>query len=145
MQDSNRGISCKRKDILKLPLSEYKKITNGFIAAAKCLMGQNFYRAKDIPYRTQLILLAAIFSALGDKAEQDTAKRFIARWYWCGVLGELYGSASETQFAKDVPVVVKWLDDGQEPTPVKECTFSPNRLYTLRTRNSAAYEGVYAL
>lgn len=148
-QDNTKGVSCKRRDILRLSLSNYKKyaemISNGFITASKFLMSQNFYKAKDIPYRTQLIPLAAIFSALGDEAEQDTIKQYISQWYWCGVFGELYGSANETRFAKDLPEVLSWIEGKDEPTTVKDCNFSPNRLHTLRTRNSAAYKGVYAL
>jgi hypothetical protein len=40
---------------------------------------------------------------------------------------------------------MNWLNDGSEPSTVNECDFSPNRFDTLRTRNSAAYKGLYAL
>ena len=68
------------------------------------------------------------------------------RWYWCGVLGELYGGATETRFARDLPDVVSWIrEGGPEPLTVYDAEFAPARLLTLRTRNSAAYKGVYAL
>ncbi|MDG0029075.1 hypothetical protein MMB68_05795 [Priestia sp. Y58] len=44
-----------------------------------------------------------------------------------------------------MPEVLSWIEGKDEPTTVKDCNFSPNRLHTLRTRNSAAYKGVYAL
>lgn len=75
----------------------------------------------------------------------DGVRSKLLRWYWCGVLGELYGGTVETRFAKDLPKVLAWVDGGPEPTTVTEATFSPARLLTLRTRNSAAYKGLYAL
>ncbi len=68
------------------------------------------------------------------------------RWFWCGVFGELYGSANETRYALDIQQVVDWiLKDATEPQTIYDANFSPSRLNTLRTRNSAAYKGIYAL
>lgn len=143
------AISCKRKDILRLSLEEYlewaDKAQNGYIKAAKFINKQKIFSAQDLPYQTQLIPLAAILALAGEQAESDSAQNKIARWYWCGVFGELYGSAIETRFAKDLPEVIEWINGGEEPTTVKEANFMPSRLLTLRTRNSAAYKGLYAL
>lgn len=143
------GISCKREQILKLDLVDYKQwadqATTGFERAAKFLHGQKVFAARDLPYRTQITPLAAILTTLDYKAENDGAKQMIARWYWSGVFGELYGSAIETRFAKDLPEVVTWVEGGAEPSTVTEANFVAKRLLTLRTRNSAAYKGLYAL
>jgi len=69
----------------------------------------------------------------------------LRRWYWCGVLGELYGGTTESRFARDLEEVVEWAKGGAVPNTIAEATFNPTRLLTLRTRNSAAYKGVYAL
>ncbi len=61
------------------------------------------------------------------------------------MLGELYGGSIETRFARDLADVPAWLDDGPEPKSVTDANFSPNRLLTLRSRNSAAYKGLFAL
>jgi len=62
------------------------------------------------------------------------------------VLGELYGGAIETRFARDLEQVVVWVtDDGPPPGTVTAASFNSSRLLTLRTRNSAAYKGIYAL
>jgi hypothetical protein len=83
---------------------------------------------------------------LDKEGETDGARQKIAQWYWCGVLGELYGGATETRFARDLPEVVAWLkQDGIVPITVQESNFQAGRLLTLRTRNSAAYKGIYAL
>lgn len=143
------GISCKRKDILKLSLAEYQvwadAVTEGFERAAKLLFSQKLFSARDLPYRTQLTPLAAILTILGDKAEHDGVRQKLARWYWCGVFGELYGGSIETRFAKDLPEVLAWVDGGPEPATIVDANFAPARLLTLRTRNSAAYKGLYAI
>lgn len=42
--------------------------------------------------------------------------------------------------------MVDWIkNNGSEPKTIYDANFSPSRLHTLRTRNSAAYKGIYAL
>lgn len=148
-QNPDVAVSCKRKDVLRLPLSEYQTwaevATQGFEKAAKFLYSQKIFSARDLPYRTQLVPLAAIFSVLGDLADNDGVRAKLAQWYWCGVLGELYGSAIETRFARDLQEVLAWIDGGETPSTVQEANFSSSRLLTLRKRISAAYKGISAL
>ena len=144
------AVSCKRKDILKLTREEYQRwapaVEKGFLWAAAFLNGEMIYEARDVPYRTQLVPLAAIHVALGSSAETIGKVEKIRRWYWCGVLGELYGGAIETRFANDLQQVTEWCSSSvTEPITVYESSFDPGRLLTLRTRNSAAYKGIYAL
>lgn len=143
------GIGCKRHDILRLTVHDYQKwadrAEDGFVRAARFLHQQKIFRAKDLPYRTQLVPLAAVLVSLGPKGETEGARRRLARWYWCGVFGELYGGAIETRFARDLPEVVEYVAGGAEPKTVVDSSFAASRLLTLRTRNSAAYKGVYAL
>ena len=148
--DQVPGISCKRREILKMKLQDYKAWADisqkAFIETAKFLHQQNFFSSRDLPYRTQTIPLAAIIAVLGKDAELDGVKKRLARWFWCGIFGELYGSANETRFAKDLPEVVDWVRGGvSEPSTITDANFAASRLYSLRTRNSAAYKGIYAL
>ncbi len=149
IERSEAAISCKRKDILRLTLADYiawaEPITIGFEKAAKLLYGQQIFTARDLPYRSQLVPLSALFTALGTKADTDHAHAKLLRWYWCGVFGELYGGSIETRFAKDVPDVLTWIDGGPEPTTVTDSNFAPTRLFTLRSKNSAAYKGLSIL
>ena len=63
-----------------------------------------------------------------------------------GVLGELYGGAIESRFARDLPEVGALVrGEAVEPITIVESSFQANRLLTLRTRNSSAYKGLYAL
>jgi hypothetical protein len=143
------SIGCKRRDILNLSLAQYRecadRIERGLFNAARLLVREKVFDARDLPYGTQLVPLSAISAVLGDRFESDVAKQKIARWYWCGVFGELYGGASETRFANDIVDVVAWLDDGQEPRTIRDANLAPTRLLTLQSRLSAAYKGIMAL
>ncbi len=148
--DTWPGISCKRREILRLTVNEYQswadRVERGFWDASRFLRRQYVYTARDLSYRTQVVPLAAIFAWLGDEAESDGIHNKLAQWFWCGVMGELYGSAVESRFARDLPEMVAWLrETGEMPRTIDDANFVPTRLYTLRTRNSAAYKGIHAL
>lgn len=143
------AVRATRQSLLDLPLSAYKKHCNairiGFERAAKFLRQQRIHRVVDLPYQTQLVPLAAIFAEIGDKAEHDTNIKKLARWYWCGVFGELYGSAVESRFAKDILEVPIWIDGGAVPSTVADGVLRADRLFSMRSRLSAAYKGLQAL
>lgn len=148
--EGSPAVSAKRREMLNLQLDEYLKyrdiIVKAFIKSSKILVENHIYSARDLPYSTQLVPMAAILAKLGDEIENVGNKNKLMRWFWCGVFGELYGSATETRYALDMVQVVDWIiADGPEPKTIYDANFSPSRLHTLRTRNSAAYKGVYAL
>lgn len=148
--DRAPGVGCRRSDMLRLGLDEYQRwadpLMKGFERAARFLHSQHLYDARFLPYGSQLIPLAAILTDLDRDWEPHLAREKLARWYWCGVFGELYGGSIETRFARDLPEVLNWIrDGGPEPSTIYDADFAPGRLQTLRTRNSAAYKGVYGL
>lgn len=145
-------VSCKKRDVLKLELSDYKAnrdiLVSGFIKAANFLINQGIYSAKNLPYTSQLVPLAAIFAyaqEVGINLAIQTNKEIISKWYWCGVFGELYGGANETRYALDIVGVFEQLAGNGEPDTVIKASFQPRRLLTMQTRNSAAYNGVMGL
>jgi hypothetical protein len=143
------AISCKRKDMFNLSLEEYKKnaqfAERGFEKAAILLHELKIFKETAIPYRTQIVPLAAILGALGDETDEAGVRDKIIRWYWCGVFGELYGSAVESRFAKDLPEVIEWIHGGMEPSTVEDSKFISARLRKLKYLQSAAYKGLQAL
>ena len=144
------AVSAKRKSMLELKVEEYEdsrqEIVDGFIKAAELLTSNHIFTARDLPYSSQLIPMSAIIAVLGKEIDNIGNKNKLMRWFWCGVFGELYGSANETRYALDIQQVVAWiLNDDKEPQTIYDAVFSPSRLQTLRTRNSAAYKGIYAL
>ncbi len=148
-QENLSAVSCKKKDVLKIDLVTYKKwadvATNAFVGASKLLKKIKVFKSRDLPYSTQLVPLSVIIGRLGDEADSDGNRQKIIRWYWNGILGELYGGANETRFAKDATEVFDWVHGGEEPSTIRDAYFADDRLWTLRTRNSAAYKGIFIL
>jgi len=143
------AVSCKKRDVLDLKLRDYRKyaddIMHGFIQTGNFLREQRIFCKRDLPYTTQLIPLSVLFAVLKNRTLDSTVRRKLVRWYWCGVFGEMYGSANETRFANDVTGVMEWLDGGLEPNTVSRAGFDPERLLSMQNRLSAAYKGVMAL
>lgn len=145
-------VSCKKKDVLALQLTAYKEyvddLCKGFSVVDKLLQEERIFSSRDLPYSTQLIPLATICTVLmdGNKIYTTTVKNMVKQWYWCGVFGELYGSANETRYANDITQVIKWITDGGDlPKTVTDFFFNPTRLLGLQSRQAAAYKGIMAL
>lgn len=150
----NNAVSCKKRDILRLNLEDYKAnhdaLVGGFESAAAFLSHQGIFSERDLPYSTQLVPLAAIFAFDNEKKEKRAFMLghnldLLAKWYWCGVFGELYGGANEARFALDIANIFEWVSGGNQPDTVTRSNFQPTRLLSMQTRNSAAYKGVMAL
>lgn len=152
IKNPDLAVSCKKRDVLKLRLSDYlsvrDSVVKGFDDAANFLIHQGVHSEYLIPYVSQYIPLAAIFAYDNTHNHllsiQNNLDK-LARWYWCGVFGELYGSANETRYALDIVEFFNWISGAEVPDTVSRASFLATRLLTLRTRNSAAYKGVLAL
>lgn len=143
-------VACNRQALLGLPLTAYLKYSQlvepSFIQAAAFLNEQKIIGPRDVPYPPQIVALASLFATLGVKGQTVPAKEKIARWFWSGALGELYGSSAETVMARDVPELVDWMaDNGAVPRSVNDAIFQQDRLRSLRGRISAAYKAIHAL
>jgi hypothetical protein len=145
-----RPVSAKRADVLELPLAAWQnwaaRVENGFNLVGKFLRKESFFTRRELPYRTQLIPLAAVLTVLEERWLEPRIHDKLARWFWCGVLGEMYGGAVETRIANDFEELLNWFDsDDQPPRTVLDASFQPDRFKTLRTRLSAAYKGINVL
>lgn len=146
------SISCKKKDVLSLSYESYLEnrdsVLDGYKIAREFLLQNEYvFRQRDLPYTTQLIPLAATCAFLGkSKCNEPNTKAILERWYWCGILGEMYGGANETRYANDIEDLVDevYKRPSQSRT-VNSSFFSATRLLTLQTRLSAAYKGIMAL
>ncbi len=146
------AISARREDILKLTLEDYLEwvdpLRDAFLWVADFLADRHIFTPKFLPYPKQLVPLAAIKVIMGGDADLLGHRERIIRWFWSGILGELYGSAIETRFVRDVEQVPPWASDSAvtaTPRTVQDANFVESRLHSLRTRNAAAYKGIYAL
>lgn len=145
-------VSCKKKDVLNLSYDSYianrDNVLNGFrIARDFLLKYQYVFRQRDLPYTTQMIPLAAICAFLGkSKCGEANTIAILSKWYWCGILGEMYGGANETRYANDIEDVVDEVSHKpNQARTVNSAFFASTRLLTLQTRLSAAYKGIMAL
>ena len=145
-------VSCKKKDVLNLSLQDYltfaDDLTTGFVEAEKILQEERIFVSRDLPYTTQLIPLAALCTVLQarNQIKVTNVKNKIKQWYWCGVFGELYGSANETRYANDIVQVLDWVAGSPDlPKTCQESYFNPLRLLSMQSRQSAAYKGIMAL
>ncbi len=145
-----RPVSAKRADVLQLPLSAWQHwadgLEAGFRNVARFLRKECFYSRRELPYSTQLVPLAAVFTHLGDRWREPKIYDKVARWFWSGVLGELYGGAVETRMANDFDELLRWFEDDEAiPRTVRDANFQPERFDTLRSRLSAAYKAINVL
>jgi len=146
------AVSAKREDVLRLSLDDYlewvEPLREAFVWASAFLADQHVFDTRFLPYPKQLVPLAAIRVAMGKDADLVGPRERIVRWFWCGILGELYGGASETRFVRDLEQVPGWARGDTHaaiPSTVNDATFVESRLHSLRTRLAAAYKGLYVL
>lgn len=143
--------TCKKKDVLSLAFEDYKKnrdiLLEGYKMARKFLFSQYVFRMRDLPYTTQLIPLAAICAEIGyGLFNQPLTQSILKQWFWCGILGEMYGGANETRYANDIEDVIAAIRGKESKNrTINDAYFSAVRLISLQTRNSAAYKGIMAL
>lgn len=145
-----RPVSAKRADVLELPLSAWTEyasaLESGFLEAGRFLRRECFYDRRDLPYSTQLVPLAAVMTRIGERWREPRILDKLSQWFWCGVLGELYGGAVETRIANDYEELLRWFEeDASVPRTVRDANFQPERFDTLRSRLSAAYKGINVL
>jgi hypothetical protein len=146
------GVSAKREDVLRLTLDDYLEWVDplrlAFLWVADFLADRHIFESKFLPYPKQVVPLAAIKVVMGPDADLLGPSKALARWFWCGILGELYGGAIETRFVRDLEQVPAWataVDEADSPRTIQDAVFVESRLHSLRTRNAAAYKGVYSL
>lgn len=143
--------TCKKKDVLALSFQDYQAnkgvVLEGYKLARKFLFSQYVFRQRDLPYTTQIIPLAAICAVIGKSTfDEPRTRDILSQWFWCGIMGEMYGGANETRYANDIEDVVTAIN-GQPSLnrTINSAFFSSTRLLSLQTRLSAAYKGIIAL
>ena len=144
-------IACKKKDVLNLDFDSYinnrDDVAHGFKLARDFLIRYIYvFKKSDLPYEGQVVPLAAICALLGESGVNRNIN-ILTRWYWCGVLGEMYGGASETRYANDVEDIMMAIEssDVSKIRTINSAFFSATRLLELQRRTSAVYKGILAL
>ena len=122
------AVSCTRNALLNLPLTAYQtyadRVEEGLAKAAKFLRAQKVYGCAT--YRTNAAYSAGFHSGgyrrpLGP----SQSKKKITRWYLERSVRRLYGSTTESRYAKDFVEVPIWLEGGDEPSTIKDVPSAP--------------------
>lgn len=78
------GVSCKRRDLLELPLEDSQELAprlrDAFAWVGKFLFTQCIVQAADLPYRTQVVPLAAVRAILGADLDTPEATQKVTQW-----------------------------------------------------------------
>ena len=148
--DRRNTVSCKSEDILNLRHENYTQnktaIIDGFTAAAKFLKGEKISTEKYLPYKPQLIPMAAIFARLKTIGKDNAASRNkIRKWYWCTVFSEAYRDGHLARFAKDIVQVIDWIDGEQTPDILSNTQIIAGQIMSVNSIQSAIYKGLIAL
>lgn len=139
------------KHILNLELKDYKNsreaVLEGYDMARTFLFSQGVFRQKNLPYSTQITILASICAAIGKTLfNKAGTKTLLTKWFWCGVLGEMYGNLTNSSYTNDIEDVTSAIKDkSKQIRTIDSAFFSATRLLTLTVRTSAAYKGIMAL
>lgn len=152
---SRRGHAAgNREDILELSLEDFLDASEDLRItlkeSAEFLLQRCIFDLSQVPYAPQIIPLAVILARLSDTPgalSSSHAWDRLNQWFWCGVFGELYGSAAVVnRMARDVDEVTGWVRGDVDDTPktVRDAAFHQDRLYSADA-DSGVYHGLYAL
>ena len=146
-----KSAGCKSEDILKLDYREYLKyksaITAGFVDAVKFLAEEEGITTKKfIPYKPQLIPMAAIFAKLNFLNKNDLASRKkIRQWYWTAVFSEAYRDGQLNRFVKDIVQVMDWILHDKKASIVEDVQINAWHLMKSKSIQSAIYKGIISI
>ncbi len=143
-------VSCDGKDILKLSYSDYvshkSAVIDGFVEAGKFLDVEGIKTKKYLPYKSQLVPMAAIFAQLKATGKDNAAARKkIRQWYWCCVFSESYKDGQGSRYVKDIVQVMRWIEKREEPEIIRKTQIVAGRLLGVNSIRSAAYKGMISL
>lgn len=140
-----------RESVVKLSLQEYvpaaDRMREAFDKAAQFLEARCIITIDHVPYTEQLLPLAVIIAKLDDAVlAQQHAQDRLNQWFWCGVFGEIYGSAAVmVRAGNDVAEVTHWiLQGGEVPQTVRTARFVESRLLSASS-DSGLSKGIDAL
>ena len=140
------AVSCKRKDILRLDHDAYSSHADAVARDSLRQLSSSTSTTCSPPgtCRTALSLFQWLRSSPCSVPRPPPTRPGKRSPVGTGAesLGELYGGAIETRFARDVQELVGWIKGSPiEPKTISDSNFAASRLLTLRTRNSAALQG----
>ncbi len=149
---SDGAPSCKRKDVLSLSAEQVKEswnhAINGLIRALDILQDDcGVLVPQWLPYNTIIIPFAAIIAKFPTQKgfQAGDIRLKLVRWFWCSVFGQTYENSPNSQTARDLADITKWIAEGTVPDDLASFSFEPASLYEVTPKQRALYRGVIAL
>ena len=149
---ARRTPSCKRSDVLDLTANDITKwwdlTVRGLAEGLRILRDDcGVLVPKWLPYAAVVIPLAAVLARQSDeKGPQVAASRAkLVRWYWCSTIGQSYENGPNSQAAKDVNELSRWLDNGEPPESVAGFRFDSRLLQATTSRQRGLYRAAMGL
>lgn len=143
--------AAQRKHVLNLDKAainaHWDAVIEGAAKALDLLRTEGVLTSKWLPYSALLIPLAAIWPKVEEQKGADVgkARALLTQYFWCSVFTGSYDSSPNSQAARDVVQLDKWIDGGPEPDVIKNYRFDPSELLVARTGRRAFYRAVMAL
>jgi hypothetical protein len=69
----------------------------------------------------------------------------LQRWFWCATFAGDYDNAPNSRAEADMPLLQKWLREGDPPAVVRDFEFDPSLWTTVTIRQRALYRATMAL
>jgi hypothetical protein len=144
--------TCKRKDVLKMQVDQVKNgwepVVRGMTTALEFLRGSCGVALPDwIPYDTMLVPAAAMMAQINQLKgpKEAAAKAAFRRWFWCSVFSQNYENAPNSQSAKDLLEMDRYLAGQAEPEAIATFRFDPAILRDVTVRQRGLYRGTLCL
>jgi hypothetical protein len=102
---------------------------------------------KWLPYAPMLPTMAAAWQWIDDArgAVSGARRRRLQRWFWCATFAGDYDNAPNSRADADMPLLQKWLVDGESPPVIQDFEFDATQWTMVTIRQRALYRATMAL
>jgi hypothetical protein len=139
---------ARSRDVLRLDLAEYQQwmepLTIAFEQVAHFLRNQAIYEPNDLPYPMQLVVIAPLFTILGEQVLLNWVQQNLKQWFYCAIVSGSYSRLREAVAAKDLLEVPQWINGGEVPSIVREAHLSAEQLQSIVNAGSPIYRTLTA-
>jgi len=141
-------VACNRLDVLRLELVEYQQwvepLSVAFEQVARFLHNQAIDEPNELPYPMQLVVMAPLFTSLGEQVLLNRVQQHLQQWFYCAIVSESYSRLREAVVTKDLLEVPQWINGGEVPSTVREAHLSAQQLQSLVNSGSPIYRTLTA-
>jgi hypothetical protein len=134
--------------VLRLELVEYQQwvepLSVAFEQVARFLHNQAIYEPNELPYPMQLVVMAPLFTSLGEQVLLNRVQQHLQQWFYCAIVSESYSRLREAVVTKDLLEVPQWINGGEVPSTVREAHLSAQQLQSLVNSGSPIYRTLTA-